>query len=143
MITSNFFDTRYAMHSLHTTAASTMNLYPLNPVRDKQIVTLTNQTKLKPRNQPPCGLLNQTTASCPVQGKPQCLCTCELLFTLLQLTQAFSPSTSIKLPRIRRANGSLRDSVASVLSTSQRTPTQAMCSYVNYEGPLVCIWRNL
>lgn len=32
-------------------------------------------------------MVSLTTASCPMQEKPQCLCTCEFLFTLLQLIQ--------------------------------------------------------
>lgn len=69
VITSNFFDTRYAMHSVYTTAASTMNLALLNPFKHKQTITLTNKPKPKPRNQPPRGFLNCTTASWPHAGE--------------------------------------------------------------------------
>lgn len=58
VITSDFFYTRYPMHSVHTAAASAMNLSLLNPFKHKQTFILTNKTKPKLRNQLPCGFLN-------------------------------------------------------------------------------------
>lgn len=59
-----------------------------------------------------------------MQGKPQRLPTCELLFTLLQLIQTFSRSASSNPPDVRHTNSSLGVSVVSILSVSLSMHTQ-------------------
>lgn len=85
VITSDFFDTRYAMHSVHIAAALTMNFSLLNPFEHEQTVPL---TKAKSRKQISPGFPQLNHSILSHAGAMSVFVYLWIPFRLLQLTQA-------------------------------------------------------